>query len=320
MHLQFAYYESNLAVEFLISRFGAETLKAILLELGEGHEINQVIAKHTAPMNQLETQFASFARDRALQMAPGLDWEQPGAKMDGGDLEMMVELPRRSRNRTPAVGEAEWTKWAEQRPTNFWVMTRKVHEAVRSKDWESARPILEKLVELYPDCTGTDSPYPLLVMVLQSQSATNAELAVLSEYARRDSAAPDAYARLMELCRSSGDWKGVKLNAERYLAVNPLVPIPHRFLAEASENLGELPEAIQAYRALLELGPEDPAETHYRLARALYATGKPEAKRQVLQALEEAPRYRAALKLLLDIERKNAESTMSAAPEVNGAR
>jgi tetratricopeptide (TPR) repeat protein len=190
-------------------------------------------------------------------------------------------------------------------------LTEEVQEAVRGRDWESAKPILEKLVELYPDCTGADSPYPLLAMVLQAQGATNAELAVLSEYARRDAAAPEVYARLMELCRSGGNWKAVKLNAERYLAVNPLVPMPHRFLAEATENLGELTEAIGAYQALLELGPEDPAETHYRLARALYATGNPEAKRQVLQALEEAPRFRAALKLLLEIERKSTESTMN---------
>ena len=159
----------------------------------------------------------------------------------------------------------------------------------------------------------------MLARVLRAEGATNAEMAVLSEFARRDSAAPDAYTRLMELCRTGGDWVGVKLNAERYLAVNPLVPAPHRFMAEASEHLGELPEAIQAYRALLELGPEDPAETHYRLARALYAAGKPEAKRHVLQALEEAPRFRAALKLLLEIERKSTESTMNAAPGVDGA-
>ena len=319
MHLQFAYYESNLAVEFLISRFGAEALKAILRDLGEGHEINEAIAKHTGSMNQLEAQFASFARDRALQMAPGLDWEKPGAKKDSGDPEMTVELPKRSRNRTPDVDEAEWTKWAEQRPTNFWVMTRQVEEAVRRQDWETAKPILEKLVDLYPDCIGSDSPYPLLARVLRAEGATNAEMAVLSELARRDAAAPDAYARLMEHSRAGGDWEGVRLNAERYLAVNPLIPIPHKFLAEASENLGELPAAIQAYRALLELGPEDPAETHYRLARALFKSGKPEAKRHVLQALEEAPRFRAALKLLLEIERKTTESTMNTAPGVSEA-
>jgi uncharacterized protein HemY len=38
------------------------------------------------------------------------------------------------------------------------------------------------------------------------------------------------------------------------------------------------------------------------LAKLLQKEGNPEAKRQVLEALEEAPRYKEALKLLLQLE------------------
>src|SRR5262249_11388957 len=60
LHLQFAYYESSLVVEFLVQRFGIEKLKAILRDLGEGTEINQAIAKQTLPMETLETEFEAF--------------------------------------------------------------------------------------------------------------------------------------------------------------------------------------------------------------------------------------------------------------------
>jgi hypothetical protein len=40
MHLQFAYYESSLVVEYLINEFGVEALQNILNDLGEGMEIN----------------------------------------------------------------------------------------------------------------------------------------------------------------------------------------------------------------------------------------------------------------------------------------
>src|SRR4029077_8327721 len=40
LHLQFAYYESSMVVEFLVQRFGLESLKAILRDLGEGTEVN----------------------------------------------------------------------------------------------------------------------------------------------------------------------------------------------------------------------------------------------------------------------------------------
>jgi hypothetical protein len=49
------------------------------------------------------------------------------------------------------------------------------------------------------------------------------------------------------------------------------------------------------------LDPPDPAEAHYRLARLLHQAGDPAAKRHVLQALEEAPRFREAHRLLLEI-------------------
>src|SRR5512132_2236276 len=77
MHLQFAYYESALAVEFIVKNFGFDSLKKILRDLGEGIEINKAIESHTAPMDELEEDFAEFARSRAESLAPGLDFEKP---------------------------------------------------------------------------------------------------------------------------------------------------------------------------------------------------------------------------------------------------
>src|SRR6267154_6570408 len=53
MHLQFAYYESSLVVEFLVQKYGVEKLKAILRDLGEGVEINEAIAKELNGLNRL---------------------------------------------------------------------------------------------------------------------------------------------------------------------------------------------------------------------------------------------------------------------------
>ena len=75
-------------------------------------------------------------------------------------------------------------------------------------------------------------------------------------------------------------------------------------MAEAAEKLNKTEEAIVAYRTLLQMDPADPAEIHYRLALSLHRMGKQGAKRHVLSALEEAPRYRAAHRLLLEISRQ----------------
>ena len=107
-------------------------------------------------------------------------------------------------------------------------------------------------------------------------------------------------------------------NAERFLAVNPLLPQPYRYRARASEESGKTEAAIQSYQKLLLLDPPDPAEVHFRLARLLRQTGDPAVKRHVLQALEEAPRFREALRLLLEINGESPpakESATGAAPE-----
>jgi tetratricopeptide (TPR) repeat protein len=85
--------------------------------------------------------------------------------------------------------------------------------------------------------------------------------------------------------------------------VNPLVPAPHREAARAWQQLGDAPRAIAEYETLLKLGGPPEPEAHFALGGLLKTAGKrPEAKRHALQALEEAPRYREALRLLKELQ------------------
>ena len=88
---------------------------------------------------------------------------------------------------------------------------------------------------------------------------TEQERKVLNKLAELDSDAVDAYTRLMQLSEKDQDWQGLFLNAERMLAVNPLIPGAHRYLVKASAHLGHDSHAISSYRALLTMDPVDPA-------------------------------------------------------------
>jgi cytochrome c-type biogenesis protein CcmH/NrfG len=117
----------------------------------------------------------------------------------------------------------------------------------------------------------------------------------------------------MELAEAVQDWKAVTQNAERFLAVNPLMPQPYRFLGRASEELRDTSQAIGAYQKILLLDPPDPAAVHFRLATLLHNRNDPAAKRHALQALEEAPRFRDAHHLLLELASVEAKGTNSGA-------
>ncbi len=176
---------------------------------------------------------------------------------------------------------------------------------LREKKFQEARTPAETLLELYPAHIGPDNARVLLAAALRGLNQTNQEREVLSKLAELRADDTDTYLRLMELGSAVKDWAAVAQNAERFLAVNPLVAPPHRYRGLASEALGEVGPAIRSYETLLLLDPPDPAETHFHLAKLLHETHDPGARRQVLQALEDAPRFRDAHRLLLEINRES---------------
>ena len=142
----------------------------------------------------------------------------------------------------------------------------------------------------------------LLADVHKRLSDPAAEHAALEELASRDGDASPAYLRLMELDEAAGDWPGVAENARRLLAVNPLIPAPHRGLARAAENSGGARRGGDRLPRPGLLDDTDPADVHYRLAKLLHQGGKPdEARREVLKSLEEAPRFLESHRLLLEL-------------------
>jgi len=313
LHLQFAYFESSLVVEFLAGKFGLDSLKQILIDLGNGIEINQAIAAHTAPMAEIEKDFTAFARERAQNLAPGLDFQKPeGATSDDDDPERLPEL-RRRRSAPGRAGEAS-EQWVNEHPTNYYALNQRARTLLVEKKFTEAKTPLQKLIKLYPDDTSPDNARKLLAAAHRHLNETNLEREVLTELAAAEADDLDTFLRLTELCSIEKDWSCAAQNAERFVAVNPLLAEPYRYLATASEALDKPRAAIQAYSTMLLLDPADPAEAHFRLARLLQTAGDPAAKRHVLQALEEAPRFRDAHKLLLKI---TSDASTNAAKATN---
>jgi hypothetical protein len=295
-HLQFAYYESSLVVEFIIGRYGLEPLKAILRDLGDGREINQALAAHTEPLPALERDFTRYARAKAQQLAPGLAWDRPAPAL------------------LAPGAEQDLADWAKAHPDNYWALQLRARGLIEAKAWGEAQGVLAHFIALDPTQTGSDSAYRELAAVDRARGDAAGERAALATLAEIDDNAPDACLRLMELAEGAGDWTAVRHWAERFIAVNPLVPAPYHALARAAEARGDRDAAIAADRTQLLLGPQNPAEVHFQLARLLRQARDPGARRQVLQALEDAPRYRDALALLLEIDGAAAPAPGSPSP------
>jgi tetratricopeptide (TPR) repeat protein len=283
-HLQFAYFESSLAIDFLVERSGLPALKGVLDDLGAGISLNDSLPKRTkTSLEDLDRDFTKFARDRARSVAPDASW---------AELEKLPGKP----------DSAALEAWLEKDPKNFAGMQRLAVKLVAEEKWAKAKEVLKRLKALYPEYVGPENAYMLLATVYRKESNPVAERAVLEELAARDGDASDAYLRLMDLDEAARDWPALERNANRLLAVNPLIAAPHRGLALASEQLGRRAEAVAAYRSVTLLDDTDPAGVHYRFARLLSQAGKrDEARRECLKSLDEAPRFLDAHRLLLEL-------------------
>lgn len=305
-HLQFAYFESSLVVEYIVQQYSLEALKQILTDSGDGKEIYQAIAAHTCPLPDLEKRFAAYARTQAENLAPGVDLEKPPTSRVEAGSDSPVE-PQLTVTPHGEPSDADVEAWKRAHPKNYYVRFEQAQKLLEATNWTEAKTVLEALAADYAGERRADNPLWLLSLAERHLGDTNAELATLQKFSQHESDFVDLYVRLIELTRSRQDWPAVTKYAERLLAIDPLIPAPYSALAEAGAALGQNDVAIDANRKLLLLDPPDTVEVHFQLARLLHERGdsEKEAKRQVLQALEDAPRYRAAQQLLLRIEDTN---------------
>ena len=177
---------------------------------------------------------------------------------------------------------------------------------IQANRFEEAEVTLLHLRDLHPEDRQGDGTLALLALLYREQGKELAEKNVLVELARLNDRSLEVYQRLCELEQANANWPAVRENAYRYLSVNPLLPGGHELLATAAEKLERHDEMAKSLTATLEMNPLDPAGVHYRIATAHYRDGdKPLAKRHVLMALEQAPRYRDAQRLLLELVKRN---------------
>ncbi len=289
-HLQFAYFESSLVVEYLVEKHGLDTLQKMLVDLGNGLTINDTLARHTGSLDELDAAFEAFARNRAVEMARDADWTEP-------------ELPKRANAELLAA-------YLKEHPTNYAALQRQAKQLIADKKFAEAKQPLETMRKLYPNDASGDGHHVLLARVHRELKESSQERAVLENLAKLTDHSVDLFSRLAELTSQAGEWEQTRQHIQRWLAISPLQPAPHRIAAEAAEKLRDDRLAIDSYRALLLLNPIDVADLHLKLATAFQRSGDlPTAKRHALLALEEAPRFRVAHQRLLEIIQASETST-----------
>lgn len=288
VYMMFAYYESALVVDFIVERYGFDSLKKILADLGRGITINQAIENHTAHIEKVDVEFQKHADKLARNYAGKMDRAAPEPDTLK-DKEALAD-------------------WMNDHPDSLYTLSETVSRLFKEEKWDEAIPHLEHWINLNPGQRDeNNNAYLLLAEAYQKLEDPAKEREILLRVAQLSGSAVDTFGRLMELGTQARDWPLVERHARNFLAVNPLLTYPHQNLGRSCEAQDKAADAINAYRKLLQLDPADPADVHFRLGRLLKKEDAETSRLHILKALEEAPRFRAAHKLLLEFPQKKED-------------
>jgi cellulose synthase operon protein C len=162
--------------------------------------------------------------------------------------------------------------------------------------------------DLYPEYVEAGSLYEVLADAYVAKKDEKSATIELERYAKAGGRNPESLKALATLLESQGRPEEAIEALSRINFIYPRDEELHRRLGNLLLAQGNGTEAIREFRAALAMKPLDQAASHYNLARAYKTANKAaEAIDEVLLALEAAPGYRPAQRLLLDLDKSASE-------------
>jgi tetratricopeptide (TPR) repeat protein len=180
---------------------------------------------------------------------------------------------------------------------------KEVVQAEKEKDWDSVIKKGEAVRALYPQYVYDANPYEFIAEAELAKNDKKAAAAILTDYEKLGGRSPGALKQLASLEKDLGQPKEAAATLDRLNYIYPMNEDVHRQLGELWYAQNNYKGAIREYGAVLALKPLDKASAQFDLAQAYFADGqRDKAETNVLAALEAAPDFRPAQKLLLQLE------------------
>jgi tetratricopeptide (TPR) repeat protein len=182
---------------------------------------------------------------------------------------------------------------------------RRVRNVVKSadaKDWNSVIEEGTAIRDFYPDYVEEHSVYEALAQAYTAKGDKPAAMAQLEAYAKIGGRSPETLKTLAKMLDDAGRKKDAAVVLDKLNVIYPMDPEAHRMLGGLLLDQHEVKGAIREYGAVVARNPLDPAQAHYDMARAYLADHQPDkANEECLSALEAAPGFRPAQKLLIEL-------------------
>ena len=182
--------------------------------------------------------------------------------------------------------------------------------AFQQKQYDTVLAEGPALLAMYPEYVDEANLYVLMADADKARGDAKSEAAILTAYEREGGQMPDVLKRLATLQEAAGQPAQAAATLAR---INYIYPVKdedlHRRLGDLLYAQKQYDGAIREYSARVASNPADKAGAEFNLAQAYFAAGqKDKAEDSLLAALEIAPGYRPAQKLLLELKQSTAKS------------
>jgi tetratricopeptide (TPR) repeat protein len=179
---------------------------------------------------------------------------------------------------------------------------KQISDLAKAKDYDGVIKQGVAIRDLYPDYVEAGSVYEFLANAYIEKNDKTAAVAELERYVKVGGRYPELIKKLGKMLDEAGRKKEAADVLERLNYIYPLDNQAHQELGSLLLEQNDAKDAVREYRAIVGHNPIDPAQSHFDLARAYNSNHQTEqAKDELFSALEAAPGFRPAQKLLLEL-------------------
>ena len=300
--LGFAYFQAYLVVDFIADEYGFEKLVELVDQYAfikeEEERFDEVFDQN---LEQFDAAFRGWIDRRVAEINVYVHTEDLPDEGDGhghgvrenssailAELYNNVSLKQHMRARI------------EENDRDFQAYLQLGIVLFKEESFFEAKQYLNQAYELLPSYTGYPSPPLVLSQIYEQEGNREAQLQqleLLLENLQHDYASAII---LAEAALEENNFERAEYYIDRAIQVDPYRADVHQLKASYAETIGDSQLAVIEYEVLLKLEINDPAEAQTNLAQAYLNNGQVlQAKKNILRALETAPSYQRAQRILL---------------------
>jgi tetratricopeptide (TPR) repeat protein len=279
--ISLSYYQASLVVDHIVDTYGEPKLRELIRSYGDGLETEAAVKEALGvSLDELQTGFDARLEKQYASLRRSLQTPKVQSKPTLDDLK----------------------KLAESSPESFAVQMQLGMALHQAKDPSAAIQALERASKLAPSANGDNNPNKMIAAIAAETKDVPRQIQALEALLKVDSADVESARQLATLVAPLKDDRRTEGAYRRVVGIDPFDRDAQTAYGRLALKRKDHDAAVRAFRAALASNPPDRAQAHVDLAEAYASAGQvPEAKKEILAALEIAPSFEPAQDLLLKV-------------------